>query len=177
MHEWAGLREQHSDWSAAMRSSMLWKMNRVFLALVFTACGGEVTGLDSGTDGDVDGSLPDATSSDSNSLDSGVSDVVLPDGFNATNCNSATLTWGGACTDATDQLCETWTRDRAYGAFGHGMCQNFGGGAICTLGTYCPSSNQACQCSPTLICAPGEVCYSDTPDGATHCKPACTPSP
>jgi len=117
-------------------------------------------------DASLDGSAPDA-----------IADVTLPDGFNPLDCNGGTLTFGGPCTTQTEQLCESWTQDRAFGAYGHGHCQNIGGGSVCTMGDYCPNANQECQCSAIVVCAPGQVCYSDTPDGSTHCKQACTTSP
>jgi hypothetical protein len=134
-------------------------LNSAFIMLV--ACGGEIGDSDGGGDGGSDGSA-----------DAVIADVVLPDGFDPMNCNAQSITFGGPCNASAEQFCETWTRDRAFGAYGHGICQN----SACTLGDYCPSPDM-CQCSPILICAPGEVCYSDTPDGSTHCKAACTPSP
>ena len=128
------------------------------------ACGGQVdeTGGGDATNGDSS-TVQDAESEAS-------ADVVLPDGFDPANCYSQSIST--PCDDPGWALCEKWTRDRAYGAYGHTVCQV----EWCTLGDYCPDGGP-CQCSPLLQCAPGEVCYSDTPDGATHCKPACTPSP
>jgi hypothetical protein len=137
------------------------------LFVSLAACGGEVTGPDAGQDG--------ATADVSDAM---MADVTLPDGFDFLNCGDLGQTYGGPCNASVEQECEKWTQDRAYGAYGHGRCQNdpSNTSSVCTLGDYC-LTGEPCRCSAILVCAPGQVCYSDTPDGSTHCKPACTPSP
>lgn len=139
--------------------------------LLCCGCGGQL-----GPDGDaaVDGAVDVvADASDAGSSDGVSQDVELPDGFDTESCVGDSVGFSNGCNATNEQYCQTWTRDRAFGAYGHTTCQ----AGTCTLGDYCPSASTLCQCSPTLICAPGQVCYSDTPTGPTHCKAACTPSP
>lgn len=138
------------------------------LVCLTIACGGDIVGPDASGDGPVDDGPSDAGASH---------DVTLPDGWDDANCVGATLVWTDGCNAAHDQYCALWARDRAYGDYGFSKCVLTLGGGTCSLGDYCPQPD-ACQCSATVICpANNSVCYSLTPDGSTHCKAACTPSP
>jgi len=90
-------------------------------------------------------------------------DAAVPDGYAEYVCYGG-LHWGDQqCSPARDQICEEIATARTINHYGHSTCQ----GGACTLGDFCPA-NEPCRCSPTLIC-PAGTCYSDTPDGDTHC--------
>jgi hypothetical protein len=90
-------------------------------------------------------------------------DASVPDGYAYDFCPGG-LHWGDLqCSPERAQICEQLATAQTINHYGHSTCQN----GACTLGDFCPP-NEPCRCSPTLICADG-TCYSDTPDGDTHC--------
>lgn len=80
------------------------------------------------------------------------------------------------CDDSMNATCQSWAATVAIGGYGRSVCHedSVNGLAECSVNPDCGGDSiNGCCGVPGQVCNDGEVCASDTAQGARHCIKAC----